>query len=148
MAPTPEEVSAGPRFAVENGWGTDRALRCNIDLALRWLAWLRASFPETTSVRLVDRGLVRAARQRAVVCRGGDAMTSVCLRCGARCLAVEERLRAASAPARRINDDLQHDRNIGTPSAKNVSVFTVRMIGVSHRRSDPAACCCTYQNLW
>lgn len=50
LAPTREEIAAGPRFAVENGWGSDHAIRRNIDLALRWLAWLRRSFPQDTFI--------------------------------------------------------------------------------------------------
>lgn len=54
LAPTPEEVA---RFAGSfAGAGSSQvgatraALRYNIDLALRWLAWLRASFPDDTFI--------------------------------------------------------------------------------------------------
>lgn len=52
LAPTPEEVA---RLTSENCVADCQAsardaLRRNIDLALRWLAWLRASFPDGTFI--------------------------------------------------------------------------------------------------
>lgn len=55
LTPTLEECEAVPNFPGFGGKRHDferarRALRANIDLAMRWLAWLRASFPGDTFI--------------------------------------------------------------------------------------------------
>lgn len=65
LRPTEEEINAIPSFTMGRGRGeyepdmkvfvarearVHPALRANIDRALRWLAWLRKSFPETTFI--------------------------------------------------------------------------------------------------
>lgn len=54
LAPTPEEIAD---FVSIHGGNDDAcqdcardALRANVDLALRWLAWLRVSFPQDTFI--------------------------------------------------------------------------------------------------
>jgi hypothetical protein len=48
VAPTADEVDAWRGFMEEDSHAT--ALQENMRRALRWLAWLRASFPETTFI--------------------------------------------------------------------------------------------------
>lgn len=65
LRPTEEEIAGIPIYNIERGRGEyeldvaipvtrpeaeARALRANLDRAMRWLAWLRKSFPETTFV--------------------------------------------------------------------------------------------------
>ena len=61
LAPTGDEIAAAPASIVQGddgGWimcdsyerRVRAALRCNIDLAMRWLAWLRRSFPQDTFI--------------------------------------------------------------------------------------------------
>lgn len=53
LAPTDAEIAQQPSSIAINlidGSPDTRALKANLDRALRWLAWLRKSFPETTFI--------------------------------------------------------------------------------------------------
>lgn len=52
LAPTEEETSRIGKITIHGQLANSSsiALRANIDRALRWLAWLRKSFPETTFI--------------------------------------------------------------------------------------------------
>lgn len=56
LRPTEDEIAAAPKYN-EGGRSpaprsllVERALRANLDRAMRWLAWIRRSFPETTFI--------------------------------------------------------------------------------------------------
>lgn len=56
LAPTEEEIANAGRFIPDDATPQERAfamgfsVRANLQRALRWLAWLRKSFPETTFI--------------------------------------------------------------------------------------------------
>lgn len=50
LAPTPEEIAQHKHRIDGAGMPAQIALRANLEHAMRWLSWLRKSFPETTFI--------------------------------------------------------------------------------------------------